>query len=142
METIKIALQEYGVTSDVNGVVNPIVLSYFDKIGQAYVAGDDGVWCAAFVGFVLETCGIASTKALNARSYLDWGTSEVNPSMGDVVVFWRDSVDSALGHVSFFVRQDGENVYCLGGNQGTGVVDIEVYPLNRVLGFRKAPVIA
>lgn len=136
MDTITVASKELGVTSDINGKVNPRVLDYFAKIGATYEPGDDGVWCAAFVGFVLETCGIHSTRALNARSYLKWGTAEQSPKQGDVVIFWRDSVDSANGHVSFFHHDDGDHIYCLGGNQGSGIVDIERYPKNRVLGYR------
>lgn len=138
MDIIQTALREYGTLSDVDGKVNPKVLSYFSRIGQIYQTGFDAVWCAAFAGYVLETCGIASTKALNARSYLDWGEKVISPQMGDVVVFWRDTPTSANGHVSFFVKQDGIYVYCLGGNQGIGIVDIERYPLSRVLGFRRA----
>lgn len=136
MKTIETASKELGVTSDTNGKVNPRVLEYFKTIGATYEPGDDGVWCAAFVGFVLETCGIRSTRALNARSYLKWGIGEQTPKQGDVVVFWRDSVDSANGHVSFFHHDDGDHIYCLGGNQGSGIVDIERYPKSRVLGYR------
>ena len=138
METIQIATKEIGVRSDINHAVNPRVLDYFKKIGQPYAPGDDQVWCAAFVGFVLETCGITSTKSLSARSYLKWGNAEQSPKEGDVVVFWRDSVDSANGHVSFFHHQEGDTLYCLGGNQGSGLVDIEGYPTSRVLGYRSA----
>lgn len=132
------AEKEIGVTSDVNGSVNPRVLSYFKDINAQYVPGDDQVWCAAFVGAILEMCGIQSTKSLSARSYLNWGEATTSPVQGDVVVFWRDSIQSANGHVSFFHHEDENTVYCLGGNQGSGVVDIEGYPKTRVLGYRSA----
>lgn len=136
--TIQVATKEMGITSEINGQVNPRLLDYCAKLGVTYTPGLDEVWCALFVGFVLETCGIKSTKSLSARSYLNWGTVEATGKEGDVVVFWRDSVDSPNGHVSFFVRQEGDFIYCLGGNQGSGVVDIEKYPASRVLGYRSA----
>lgn len=138
METLSIAEKEIGVTSDVSGSVNPRVLEYFAKIGATYEPGDDEIWCAAFVGFVLETAGIRSTRVLNARSYLGWGNPTTKPVQGDVAVFWRDSIASANGHVSFYHHEDENTVYCLGGNQGSGMVDIEGYPKTRVLDYRSA----
>lgn len=137
-QTLTMAEKEIGQTSDIGGKVNPRVLEYFEKIGATYEPGDDEVWCAAFVGAMLEECGIRSTRALNAKSYLDWGITEGEPHAGDVVVFWRDSIDSSNGHVSFFDHEEEDMYYCLGGNQGSGIVSIEAYPKNRVLGFRSA----
>lgn len=138
MDIIQTAEKEIGTTSDINGTVNPRLLAYCEKLGVSYEPGDDGLWCAMFVGYVLEMCGIRSTRSLGARSYLQWGVVVTVPVPGDVVVLWRDSVNSANGHVAFFDYEDENTVYLLGGNQGTGMVDVEAYPKTRVLGYRRA----
>lgn len=135
MQQIQIALQEYANHDVLGPQNNPDVLKYFKKIGQNWVSDDDTAWCAAFVGYCLETAGVPSTKALNARSYLKWGKSTIDPKIGDIVVFWRISPTSSFGHVSFFIRQLNGVVYCLGGNQSDSV-NISAYPLSQVLGFR------
>lgn len=138
MTIIETAEKELGVTDQINGKVNPEVLKWLQKIGATYEPGYEFLACAAFIGFILETCGIRSTRALNARSYLGWGFATDKPVQGDVVVFWRDSIQSANGHVSFYHHEDENTVYCLGGNQAGGVVSIEGYPKSRVLGYRSA----
>lgn len=137
MNIIETAEKELGVTAIEGGKSNPRVLEYFQKIGQKWVTDDDTYWCAAFVGFVLETCGIRSTRLLNARSYLNWGVSVDKPIQGDVVVFSRGE-DPMSGHVSFYHHEDSTNIYCLGGNQIGGKVSIQGYPKSRFLGYRRA----
>ncbi len=135
MTPLNIALGEYGTLEDLSSASSPRVLEYFKKVGQGWVHDDSTAWCAAFVGFCLETAGIPSTKALNARSYLKWGKTTTTPKMGDVVVFWRIAPTSAYGHVAFFIRQVGGYVWVLGGNQ-SDQVKIERYPISQVLGYR------
>lgn len=135
MNQLEIALGEIGTLEDLSAGSNPRVLEYFAKIGQGWVHEDSVAWCAAFVGFCLETAGIASTKALNARSYLQWGKPTTTPKLKDLVVFWRISPHSAFGHVAFFIRQQGQYVWVLGGNQSDSVC-IEKYPLSQVLSYR------
>ena len=137
MKPYEIALSEYGVTAIVGSKSNPDALKYFAKVGHKWVKDDDTAWCAAFTGYCLETAGIKSTKMLNARSYLDWGTQTKKPTLGDVVVLWRVSKDSAFGHVGFFVKETSDQVYILGGNQNNQV-NISAFPKSRVLGYRKA----
>lgn len=127
--------KEYGITDIPGTQNNPRVLEYFAKVGQSWVTNDDTAWCAAFVGFCLESVGIASTKALNARSYLNWGKTSVEPKLGDIVVFWRISPTSAYGHVAFFVKEEAGYTYTLGGNQSDSVC-ISKYLTSTVLGYR------
>ncbi len=135
MKPLQIALTEYGNHDILGAQNNPDVLKYYKKIGQGWVTDDDTAWCAAFVGYCLEMAGILSTKLLNARSYLKWGKPTVTPQMGDIVVFWRISPNSAYGHVSFFIRERDGLIYCLGGNQSDQVC-ISTYPKSMVLGYR------
>lgn len=135
MRPLDIALSEYGTLEDVSSGSNPQVLKYFSKVGQNWVKDDATAWCAAFVGYCLETAGIPSTKALNARSYLKWGKPSITPKIGDIAVFWRISPSSAFGHVAFFIRQSGAYIWVLGGNQSDSVC-IEKYPISQLLGYR------
>lgn len=138
MNILETAKKELGVTAKQGTANNPRVLEYFAKVGHSWVHDDQTAWCAAFVGFVLETCGIRSTRLLNARSYLKWGFDTTKPVQGDVVVFWRESISGGLGHVSFFHHEDENTVYCLGGNQSGEAVTLQAYPKTRVLGYRSA----
>jgi uncharacterized protein (TIGR02594 family) len=114
------------------------IVKDFATVGHSWVKDDETAWCAAFVGARLEEAGIASTKKLNARSYLDWGTpiDIVDAQEGDIVVFWRGSKNSWKGHVGFFVRTEGNNIIVLGGNQ-SNMVRESPYSLNRLLGVRR-----
>lgn len=135
MKTIDIALGEYGVEEILGAENNPRVLEYFKKTGNSWIHDDETAWCAAFVGFCLESAGIKSTKKLNARSYLTFGKQTKTPKLGDIVVFWRISKTSVYGHVAFFIKQDTQYVYVLGGNQSDGV-NISKFPLTQVLDYR------
>lgn len=132
---LNIALQEFGTLEDLTVGSNPRVLEYFAKTGNSWVKDDDTAWCAAFVGFCLETAGISSTKKLNARSYLNWGKTSQIAKLGDIAVFWRISPNSSYGHVAFFIRKVGGYVWVLGGNQGDKVC-IEKYPASQLLSIR------
>lgn len=120
----------------------PEILEMFAQSGHSWVQDDETPWCAAFVGMVLAVAGIQGTNSLAARSYLDWG-EEVAPEdvqQGDIVVLWRGSPSSWQGHVGFVHAIREDTVEILGGNQGNAV-NIQAYPLSRVLGYRrvKAP---
>ena len=99
---------------------------------------DEVAWCAAFVGHCLEKAGFASTRKLNARSYLTWGEKVAGPEQakeGDIVVFTRGS-NTAQGHVAFFLMATGSQIEVLGGNQSDGVT-VARYAKSRLLGIRR-----
>lgn len=135
MKPYEIALGEYGTLEDLSSGSNPRVLQYFVKVHQSWVHDDSVSWCAAFVGFCLESANIVSTRLLNARSYLTWGHATTTPKIGDIVVFWRDTKAGALGHVAFFVKLDGNYIWVLGGNQ-SDQVSIAKYPVAQLLSYR------
>lgn len=139
MKPLDIALKEIGTLEDVSSGSNPEVLKYYAKIGQGWVKDDSIAWCAAFMGYCLEMANIASTKLLNARSYLKWSVPTPTPVLGDVVVFWRISPTSAFGHVAFFLRKQGNYVWVLGGNQSDSVC-VEKFPISQVLSYRHTPI--
>lgn len=119
---------------------NPKVVQYFADVGHDWVDDDETAWCAAFVGAHLERAGLKSTRALNARSYLDWGEpvelQDAEP--GDIAVFWRVDPNSWQGHVAFFNREGNSSIMVLGGNQ-KNQVNVSAYAKSRLLGIRRMP---
>lgn len=135
MKPFELALREYGTQEILGGQHNPRILEYFEKVGHDWVQDDETAWCAAFVGWCLESAGIPSTKKLNAQSYMKWGKVSLRPKLGDLVVFWRITPTSGFGHVGFLIRVNGSYIWVLGGNQENGVC-ITKYPTRQLLGFR------
>jgi uncharacterized protein (TIGR02594 family) len=115
------------------------VLAYYAAVGHAEVAGDETAWCAAFLGACLERAGIASTRSLAARSYVDWGEPAPSPRVGAVAVLARGG-DPALGHVGFVVGSTPAQIILLGGNQGDAVT-VEAFPRARLIALRWPSVI-
>ena len=137
MNTINIALSQYGVTESPGDAHNKIILNYFKDIGKSWITTDETAWCSAFVNWVALKANKQQSSALTARSWLKVGESVQSPKIGDVVVFWRESKKSWKGHVGFFVgySQNKNYIYCLGGNQNNQV-NIKAYPTYRLLEFR------
>ena len=133
-----LAKAEVGTVEWANGN-NPKVVAYFKDSGNPGVMDDETAWCAAFVGAMLRRAGVKSTGALNARSYLDWGTpvDRKNALPGDVVIFKRGS-SSWQGHVAFFVKDRGALIDVLGGNQ-SNAVNVKGYQAAALLGIRRPP---
>jgi uncharacterized protein (TIGR02594 family) len=121
---------------------NPKIVGWAAKVLHSWVQDDETAWCASFLGAMLEEAELPSTRALNARSYLDWGWpvkfADVIP--GDIVVFWRVRPDGWQGHVGFYagITNDRLNIKVLGGNQGDRVSHA-LYAKSRLLGVRRYP---
>lgn len=129
-----IGLQDYGIKEVDGSASNAKILQYFKDTHNDWAKDDAVAWCAAFVGSCLERAGIVSTRSLAARSYLTWGTAATAPKTGDIAVFTRGG-NSSEGHVAFFIREDGTNIYVLGGNQSNSVT-IGTMPKSLLLGYR------
>lgn len=114
---------------------NPQILKWWQLI-RAPFTDDETAWCAGYVGGVLESVGIKSSRSAAARSYEKWGTKLSVPVPGAVVVFWRGSKSAYTGHVGFYVGMDQHgNVMVLGGNQSDRV-SIAPFSTARLLGYR------
>lgn len=88
--------------------------------------GEDGSvpWCAIFVNAGLEQCGIRGTRSALARSFeaSDDFIRLDGPAVGAIVVYWRKSLASGLGHVQYYDHETAEGrVFGIGGNQGDEV---------------------
>ncbi len=139
MTHFDIAKGYIGTTEGAGTKDNPAIIKMYATVGHDWVEHDEVAWCAAFVGHCLERAGIKSTRKLNARSYLEWGTPVklADAKQGDVVVTPRGN-SSWQGHVFFFDHIDGEWVYGLGGNQGDAV-NVRRFRASSILGIRRAP---
>lgn len=131
------ARAEIGVGTLPPGRSNPRITQYH---AGTNIAGydDKAAWCSSFVHWCLARCGIAGTGSALARSWLDWGRALAAPRPGCIAVLMRDDPASWRGHVGFYVRDDGERVTLLGGNQQGRVCEHD-YPLASLLGWRWPP---
>lgn len=130
------ALKEYGITGIPGALNNPRIIKYFQDIGSNYVKDDETAWCAAFASFIMKECGLPYTGKLNARSWLNIGTPVDRGELGDIVVLWRISRQSAYGHVGFYVNEDKDFIYILGGNEDNSV-KIKAFSKTYLLGYRR-----
>ncbi len=111
---------------------NPWIVSLWRAIKRGGIKTESVPWCAAFVGAMLEQCGIISTRFESAKSYLTWGSALAAPTVGCVVVFEREGG----GHVGLVVGQTKTgDLLVLGGNQGDAV-NIKAFGRERVAGYR------
>lgn len=136
MQPYQFALQEFGTKAIAGALHAPEILKYFSEIGAAWVKDDETAWCAAFVNWCLKSAKLKFSGALNARSFLTYGSATLTPKLGDIVVLWRINRDGPYGHVGFFVAQTHDRVYILGGNQGDAV-NISAYDKTFLLGYRR-----
>jgi uncharacterized protein (TIGR02594 family) len=102
-------------------------------IGMAKCGEEGEPWCSIFAGAMLESCGIRGTRSPSSQSFRHDSNfvQLAGPALGAVVVFWRTSKASGLGHVGFYVGEGGGYIATLGGNEGDMV---QVEPLPKVAG--------
>ena len=129
------ALDEIGVKEISGKQDNPEVIKYFEVTGHGSLH-DETAWCSAFINYLAKKSGLEYTGKLNARSWLHVGEKIDSPQKGDIVIFWRESIQSWKGHVAIYIKEQNGYVYVLGGNQNNQV-QISAYPKSRVLGYRR-----
>lgn len=135
---LNVAINEIGVTEIKGMKHNKRVLEYAQQSFFPWIKDDETPWCSIFINWVAKEAGLEASKSAAARSWQNVGFEIQEPEPGDIAVFWRDSINSHLGHVGIYLgfSKDGSRVYVLGGNQGDAV-SISAYPSNRVLSFRR-----
>jgi uncharacterized protein (TIGR02594 family) len=129
-------LSNYGLSEIAGGKHNPQILEFFAEIGFDWVKDDETAWCSAALNFFAKKHGIERSGKLDARSWLKVGELVLEPKLGDIVVFWRESYSSWKGHVGLYVNSNDKYIWCLGGNQGNSI-SIIAYPRDRLLGYRR-----
>ncbi|MEQ8243781.1 MAG: TIGR02594 family protein [Fulvivirga sp.] len=136
---LQIAAAELG-QQEISGTANnQRIVDYATESGIIGISNDEVPWCSTFINWVALKAGLSRTNKPNARSWLSVGQNvDSAPEPGDIVIFWREKIDSWKGHVSIFLgfSKDQLRVYCLGGNQGNQV-SVSAFPTETVLGFRR-----
>src|SRR5688572_13542506 len=117
-----LALAENGVRRQRSPASCARIEEYHRSVGR-HDWNDRIPWCSSFVNWCLRETGIGGTDSAVARSWLDWGKSLEQPVPGCIVILWRGSPRSKLGHVGLFVRETGSQICLLGGNQRGAVCE-------------------
>lgn len=134
IEPFKIALSQYDLQEWSGPSHNPEVMKFFEDF--PHVTTDETSWCSAFVYWCIKEAGMVPKKSLVARDWLSWGEQVFEPEIGDLAIFYRGDPGGWQGHVAFYVKNDGTNVWVLGGNQSNRV-SIEKYAGTKLLGYRR-----
>jgi uncharacterized protein (TIGR02594 family) len=135
---VKIAAGEIGIKEIAGQEHEKRILDYAKESGFKNITDDETPWCSIFVNWCCKEAGLQRTNRANARSWLSVGRPVDDPMPGDIVVFWRERIDSWKGHVGIFMgfSKNRSVVYTLGGNQ-KNTVSIQGYDASNVLGFRR-----
>lgn len=113
----------------------PVVQHYIDlaKCGEQ---GD--AWCAIFTNAMLESVGIKGTRSPSSQSFRhspDF-VQLPGPALGAIVVYWRASKASGLGHVGLYEGEDSHgHIYTLGGNENDRVAEEFLNPHGSTFGL-------
>lgn len=124
-------------TREVSGAgSNQVILDWATSLGIPY--GDDDIpWCGLFaahcIGSTLPSEALP-TNPLGARNWARFGVHR-DPSEGAILVFWRVSKTSGLGHVGFYVGEDDDAYHLLAGNQ-SNMVNIARVAKDRLVDSR------
>jgi uncharacterized protein (TIGR02594 family) len=115
---------------------NPDILEWAADLDIHYPS-DDIPWCGLFVAHCIGSTLTQEPLPKNPLSARAWEKSgrSVEPQLGAVLVFWRKSKDSGLGHVGFYKGEDEHAYHVLGGNQSDSVSVARVGK-DRLLGAR------
>ena len=102
---------------------NEAILGWAHDLEILSYTDDDIPWCGLFMAHCIGsqlTEENLPNNPLGARQWEKFGTS-TSPQLGAVMVFWRGSKTSGLGHVGFYWAEDDEAYHILGGNQSNAV---------------------
>lgn len=135
---IEKAFREIG-TKEISGSKhNPKIVNYAKEAGFTYIKDDETPWCSIFLNYLAKKVGLEHSGKANARSWLHVGLPVMDPEPEDIVIYWRESPDSYMGHVGIYMgySQDKSRIYTLGGNQGN-MVSETAYSASQLLGFRR-----
>ncbi len=132
---LQIARGEIGVREVPGSGHNPRIIEYHQT--TTYKATTDEVaWCSSFVNWCIQQAGLQGTRSAAAITWKEWGQTLAPPQIGCIVVLKRyDPNNPDAAHVAFFLRQQGQLIELLGGNQGNAVKALS-YSAEDVLAYR------
>jgi uncharacterized protein (TIGR02594 family) len=117
------AQRAIGVKEDTGPRSNPLIIGWGKRLKIAY--GDDEIpWCGLFVAHCIGSqlpTEVLPANPLGARNWGRAGIACAVPQPGAIMVFWRKTPASGLGHVAFYVGEDANSYHVLGGNQSDSV---------------------
>lgn len=92
-------------------------------IAQAHTGSLGDPWCAIWANAKLEESGIFGTRSPSSQSFRHSLIFEQlpGPAYGALAVYWRNSKNSGLGHVGFYLGETDSQVLTLGGNESDAV---------------------
>jgi uncharacterized protein (TIGR02594 family) len=98
-------------------------------ISLAHTGAEGDAWCAIFVNAALESSGIMGSRSPSSQSFRSNANfvQLAGPCLGAIVVFWRGTQSSGLGHVAFYRGENADEIWALGGNE-SDMVQIEALP--------------
>jgi uncharacterized protein (TIGR02594 family) len=130
------ALQYIGLKAVYGPKNESKILEFWRKIGFNNIVDDETPWCSTFIMAIFADLKIEYNANPAARSWLNTGEKVLEPRLGDICIFWRESLESWKGHVGIYVNESALNYYILGGNQD-GSVSISPFPKSKLLGARR-----
>lgn len=135
---IDIASAEIGTEEIAGAEHNPRILEYAREAGFDWVNSDETPWCSIFLNWVAHKAGYERTKDGRARSWSQIGEAVQEPQPGDIILVGTNGNPEKVYHVGIFTgfSSDGQQVFCLGGNQ-TNRVSITRYWRKNVAAFRR-----
>jgi len=121
-----IAMREIGQT-EIRGGENQRIIAYHAT--TTLKAKEDEIpWCSSFVNWCIYQAGLIGTNSAAAKSWLNWGRAITVPEEGCICIVRQKksgadaSTGSASGyHVAFWLKEESNRVFLLGGNQGDQV---------------------
>ena len=133
---IREAIKYYGIEEIPGTKHNKTIVGFFKSMGHKNIRTDEDAWCSVFLAACAKNAGLVYSSEALARSWLDVGMVVQDPRPGDIVIFWRESKSSYMGHVAIWLGETSEGVICLGGNQDDKVC-IKALENDKVLGYRR-----
>jgi uncharacterized protein (TIGR02594 family) len=105
-------------------------------ITQAKCGHSGDPWCAIWANAKLEENKIRGTRSPSSQSFRhDPNFVKLDaPALGAIVVYWRGSQDSGLGHVGFYMGETATQILTLGGNE-SDAVRTQFEPKNKLWGY-------
>lgn len=97
---------------------------------MAHVGKEGDPWCAIFVNAMLEKSGYQGTRSAGSQSFrqkIALFERIDKPFYGCIVVYWRGTKSSGLGHVGFYNGEEGAYISTIGGNE-SDMVREEMFP--------------
>lgn len=130
---LKIARAEIGVT-EIPGPKHSTRISGWLARLKAWWRDDETPWCGVFVAYCMQEAGIPFPKLyMRATEWANWGVNlrRSHLAPGAVLVFVRPGG----GHVGFYVGENHNYYFVLGGNQ-RNAVNITKIAKTRLLAAR------